>query len=214
MVDDYYIGPGRTNIHQSCPGALFRSLFLQVSIVWNGDAPDIPLTNDLHVNYGVCLPHTGHGDVPVDLPGDRKETPGGIIFIEAIKMRKQVTLSLLQGMIPDQLITMPPDSPLTDKKRCQTCGSSFSGEPAFCGKCGIRFTPVSVQQQNTRLSSPQFNIPSHLYTMFRANLQYTGEYDNVGIVQTNTELWRFGTEGDVSSSLAVANGVVYVEVVD
>jgi outer membrane protein assembly factor BamB len=47
-------------------------------------------------------------------------------------------------------------------------------------------------------------------TMFRANAQHTGVYDNGGIVPTNTELWRFQTGGAVDSSPAVANGVVYV----
>ena len=47
-------------------------------------------------------------------------------------------------------------------------------------------------------------------TMFRANAEHTGIYDNGGIEPTNTELWRFTTGGDVYSSPAVVNGVVYV----
>ena len=51
-------------------------------------------------------------------------------------------------------------------------------------------------------------------TMFRANPQHTGVYDNGGIVPTNTELWRFKTGDMVDSSPAVSNGVVYVGSVD
>ncbi len=47
-------------------------------------------------------------------------------------------------------------------------------------------------------------------TMFRANPQHTGVFDNGGIVPTNTELWRIKTGSDVYSSPAVANGIVYV----
>jgi eukaryotic-like serine/threonine-protein kinase len=47
-------------------------------------------------------------------------------------------------------------------------------------------------------------------TMFRANAEHTGVYDNGGIVPGNTELWRFATGGAVDSSPAVSNGVVYV----
>ena len=47
-------------------------------------------------------------------------------------------------------------------------------------------------------------------TMFRADLQHTGVFDNGGIVPTNNELWRFMTRGTVSSSPAVSNGIIYV----
>jgi hypothetical protein len=47
-------------------------------------------------------------------------------------------------------------------------------------------------------------------TMFRANPEHTGVYDDGGIVQNNTELWRFETGGTVYSSPVVSNGVVYV----
>ena len=48
------------------------------------------------------------------------------------------------------------------------------------------------------------------YAMFRANLQHTGEYDNGGIEPPNILLWRFKMGDAVTSSPAVANGVVYV----
>ena len=51
-------------------------------------------------------------------------------------------------------------------------------------------------------------------TMFRANAEHTGVFDNGGIVTTNTELWRFKTGGSVLSSPAVSNGVVYVGCLD
>ncbi|MEI6841914.1 MAG: PQQ-binding-like beta-propeller repeat protein, partial [Methanomicrobiales archaeon] len=124
--------------------------------------------------------------------------------------KKTGTFILIAGKMVTLLITMPQQSPPTDRKRCPQCGNSFHGEPAFCGKCGIRFRPVSVQQQNTRPASPQLDIPALPYAMFRANPQHTGEYRNGGSVLTNTELWRFQTEGDVSSSPVVANGVIYV----
>jgi outer membrane protein assembly factor BamB len=46
--------------------------------------------------------------------------------------------------------------------------------------------------------------------MFRSNPQHTGEFENGGIVPTNTELWRFTTGNMVISSPAVLNGVVYI----
>jgi len=45
--------------------------------------------------------------------------------------------------------------------------------------------------------------------MFRANPEHTGEYDSGGIEPTNTELWRFTTGGGVSTTPAIANGIVY-----
>ena len=48
-------------------------------------------------------------------------------------------------------------------------------------------------------------------TMFRANAEHTGVFDNGGITPANTELWRFATESwSVFSSPAVYNSVVYV----
>ena len=47
-------------------------------------------------------------------------------------------------------------------------------------------------------------------TMFRADLQRTGVFDNAGITPTNHELWRFNTGDDVWSSPAVSNNIVYV----
>ena len=53
-------------------------------------------------------------------------------------------------------------------------------------------------------------------TMFRANAEHSGVFDNGGTVPTNTELWRFKTGGkyftsgySMYSSPAVSNGVVY-----
>jgi len=46
-------------------------------------------------------------------------------------------------------------------------------------------------------------------TMFRANPEHTGFYDNGGIEPNNSELWRFATGGIVHSSPAVSNGVVF-----
>ena len=40
-------------------------------------------------------------------------------------------------------------------------------------------------------------------TMFRANPQHTGVFDNGGSDPTSTELWRFATGGAVYSSPAV-----------
>ena len=118
-----------------------------------------------------------------------------------------ITKSTRQQDIPR---AMSPESPSTKSVRCQQCGSSFHGEPTFCTNCGARLDPVLVQEQNTRPSSSQLGIPALPYAMFRANPQHTGEYDNSGSVLTNTELWRFGTEGDVSSSPAASNGTIYV----
>jgi outer membrane protein assembly factor BamB len=51
-------------------------------------------------------------------------------------------------------------------------------------------------------------------TMFRANPEHTGIFDNSGIVPANTQLWRFKTGASVLSSPAVSNGVVYVRSFD
>jgi len=51
-------------------------------------------------------------------------------------------------------------------------------------------------------------------TMFRANAEHTGVFDNGGIVTTNTELWRFTTGDYVRSSPSVSNGVVYIGSMD
>jgi len=67
-----------------------------------------------------------------------------------------------------------------------------------------------IPQQNTKSASSNLGITTLPGAMFRANLQHTGEYDNGGLVLTNTELWRFQTGGKVYSSPAVSNGVVYV----
>ena len=47
-------------------------------------------------------------------------------------------------------------------------------------------------------------------TMFRANAEHTGVFDNGSIVPTNTELWRFKTGNSVGSSPIVSNDVVFV----
>jgi outer membrane protein assembly factor BamB len=47
-------------------------------------------------------------------------------------------------------------------------------------------------------------------SMFRANPEHTGVYEDGGIMPTNSELWRFRTENAVSSSPTVANGIVYI----
>jgi outer membrane protein assembly factor BamB len=47
-------------------------------------------------------------------------------------------------------------------------------------------------------------------TMFRANADHLGVFNDGGIVTINAELWRFKTGGAVYSSPAVSNGVVYV----
>jgi len=47
--------------------------------------------------------------------------------------------------------------------------------------------------------------------MILANAEHTGVFENGGIVQNNTELWRFYTGRSVSSSPAVSNGVIYVK---
>jgi len=46
-------------------------------------------------------------------------------------------------------------------------------------------------------------------TMFRADPQHTGIYDNSGIVPVKNEVWHFNTGGFVDSSPAAVNGVVY-----
>ncbi|MCX6690287.1 MAG: PQQ-binding-like beta-propeller repeat protein, partial [Methanoregula sp.] len=51
-------------------------------------------------------------------------------------------------------------------------------------------------------------------TMFRANPQHTGVFDNGGIVPTNTGLWRFSTGDTLASTPAVVNGDVYVSSLD
>ena len=135
--------------------------------------------------------------------------PGEIIFERQLN-EKTGTFILIAGEVLNQLITMPPESPPTDKKRCQNCGSPFTGEPVFCGKCGSRLAPVSVQQLSTKSTSQQLGMTILPYAMFRSNPQHTGEYDNGGLVLTNTELWRFETKGAVDSSPAISNGVVYV----
>jgi outer membrane protein assembly factor BamB len=47
-------------------------------------------------------------------------------------------------------------------------------------------------------------------TMFRANPQHTGQYDNVEVGTANTELWRFSTGSEIETSPAIANGVIFV----
>jgi len=82
----------------------------------------------------------------------------------------------------------------------------------------LSVTAVSTPEiQSTSPSSPPSNNGNSNLTsvaaegmMFRANPEHTGVFDSGGIVQTNTELWRFATGGSVYSSPAVANGVVYV----
>jgi len=59
-------------------------------------------------------------------------------------------------------------------------------------------------------SGDSTNLTPTADTMFRANPEHTGVFDNGGIVSTNTELWRFKTVDSVYSSPAVSNGVVYV----
>jgi len=46
--------------------------------------------------------------------------------------------------------------------------------------------------------------------MFRANAEHTGVYEDGGIVQNNTELWRLKIGGYVRSSPAVSNGIVFI----
>ena len=102
------------------------------------------------------------------------------------------------------------ESPPNDRKKCPKCGNSFTGEPDFCGKCGTRLTPVSVQQPNTKSISPQLEITTHpQHAMFRANPQHIGEYDSGGFFPPNTELWRFKTGNNVRSSPALWDGIVY-----
>jgi hypothetical protein len=45
--------------------------------------------------------------------------------------------------------------------------------------------------------------------MFRANLHHTGVYHTKGVPQLHGVKWRFKTGGEVESSPAVADGVVY-----
>jgi outer membrane protein assembly factor BamB len=52
-------------------------------------------------------------------------------------------------------------------------------------------------------------IRSLPYAMYRSNLQHTGEYKYGGIEPTNTELWRFKTGGEVSSTPVEVGGVIY-----
>jgi outer membrane protein assembly factor BamB/PKD repeat protein len=63
---------------------------------------------------------------------------------------------------------------------------------------------------NTMRKTAYINILPGPATMFRSDAAHTGVYDDGGIVPTNNEKWRFETGGGVSSSPAVANGVVYV----
>lgn len=46
--------------------------------------------------------------------------------------------------------------------------------------------------------------------MFRGNPQHTGVYDSGGVLHFSKIKWKFHTGGSVTSSPAVANGVVYV----
>ncbi|HEV7217554.1 MAG TPA: PQQ-binding-like beta-propeller repeat protein, partial [Terriglobales bacterium] len=46
--------------------------------------------------------------------------------------------------------------------------------------------------------------------MFRGNLQHTGIYESAGPSQSSALKWKFHTGGSIFSSLAIANGVVYV----
>lgn len=104
---------------------------------------------------------------------------------------------------------MTAGSPPSDRKICQNCGSPIMGDTVFCGKCGTPPGPVSIQQPNTKSPIPRPDMTALPITMFRANPQHTGEYDNGGLVLTNTVLWQFETGDFVSSSPAVSNGVVY-----
>src|SRR3984885_14463691 len=46
--------------------------------------------------------------------------------------------------------------------------------------------------------------------MFRSNLQHTGVYEAAGIPKFSKVKWKFHTAGQIISSPAVANGMVYV----
>ena len=58
--------------------------------------------------------------------------------------------------------------------------------------------------------TPVIPTATAVETMFHANAEHTGVFDNGGTVPANTELWRFKTGDWVDSSPAVSNGVVYV----
>jgi len=55
-----------------------------------------------------------------------------------------------------------------------------------------------------------YDTVSYDTSMFRANLQRTGEYKTKGGSQLTGLLWKFKTGGGILSSPAVADGVVYV----
>ena len=129
---------------------------------------------------------------------------------------------------------------------CRKCGAELKYSNAeICPSCGTRVKgPVTPKVSHLSLlfagilvviiltsvlAISQFTgsltpfpapiiIPSAVAadTMFRANAEHSGVFDNGGTVPTNTELWRFKTGGkyftsgySMYSSPAVSNGVVY-----
>jgi len=114
---------------------------------------------------------------------------------------------------------------------CRKCGAELKYSNAeICHSCGTRVKgPVTPKASHLSLifagilvviilasvlAISQFIIPiipsAAAETMFHANAEHTGVFDNGGTVPTNTELWRLKTGGMVYSSPAVSNGVVYV----
>jgi outer membrane protein assembly factor BamB len=59
-------------------------------------------------------------------------------------------------------------------------------------------------------SSPAASTPSASVAMYRGNAAHTGELPGPGITGRPYRVWRFDTAGELYSSPAVANGLVYI----
>src|SRR5665647_845260 len=70
---------------------------------------------------------------------------------------------------------------------------------------------VTVATGAVQSDTAQAGTPQSPGWKFRADLANTGVYDDGGVRPNNLLKWNFTTGGPVSSSPAVANGVVYVE---
>src|SRR5665647_2209115 len=69
---------------------------------------------------------------------------------------------------------------------------------------------VTVATGAVQSDTAQAGTPQSPGWKFRADLANTGVYDDGGVRPNNLLKWNFTTGGEVRSSPAVANGVVYI----
>jgi outer membrane protein assembly factor BamB len=108
---------------------------------------------------------------------------------------------------------------------CPECGATSAEDLDQCPQCGAIVATVEpeVEEQPSPAGSPSADeeaealdvgtAPQHeesrVVAMFRANCQRTGWFDAVGVRQISELKWKFPTQGWVSSSPAVAYGMVF-----